>query len=188
MTGQAAVRWRDLAAHGVTPATIARLVKGGQVERLARGLYRWADQEDGEHQSLAEIAKMAPKGIICLASALNWHGLTTQLPQSVWLMIAHKDRPPARPTVRLNIVRASRNALSSGVMQIEVDGVAVRITNPAKTVADCFKYRSRIGLDVAIEALRDGLAFRAFTPDAFLEIATIDRVARVARPYLEAMV
>jgi predicted transcriptional regulator of viral defense system len=188
MRGHAAIRWRDLAKQGVTPATIARLVDSGDVERLARGLYRLVAHESGAYQSLAEIAKMAPNGVICLGSALHWHGLTTQLPQAVWLMIAHKARPPTRPVVRLNVVRASGDALTFGVEQFDVDGVKVAITNPAKTVADCFKYRSRIGFDVAIEALREGLSTRAFTPDTFLEMATINRVARVVRPYLEAMV
>jgi predicted transcriptional regulator of viral defense system len=188
LTGRAAVRWRDLATHGVTPATISRLVQNGEVQRIGRGLYCLADQESGAHQSLTEIALTSSKGIICLASALDWHGLTTQLPQAVWLMIAHKDRPPANPPARLNVVRASGDALTAGIMTVQIDGVTVRLTNPAKTVADCFKYRSRVGLDVAIEALRDGLTARAFTPDAFMEMAAIDRVARVARPYLEAMV
>jgi predicted transcriptional regulator of viral defense system len=188
LQGRAAVRWRDLAAAGVTPATIGRLVKNGEVDRISRGLYRLASQESGAHQSLAELAQRAPKGIICLASALHWHGLTTQLPQAVWLMIAHKDRPPANLPVRLHVVRASGEALTAGIMSVQIDGVTVRLTNPAKTVADCFKYRSSVGLDVAIEALRDGLSARAFTPDAFMAMAAIDRVARVARPYLEAIV
>lgn len=183
----AVIRWRDFAALGVTPATVARMVEDGELERLGRGLYRRADHEGSEHQSLIEAAKVAPKSVICLLSALQFHGLTTQLPHAVWLLIGGKDRAPKAVTQRLQIVRASGPALTAGVKRMRIDGVAVAITTPAKTVADCFKYRSRVGLDVAIEALREGLKRKAFTGDEFLAMAAVDRVARVARPYLEAL-
>ncbi len=183
----AVIRWRDFAAAGVTPATIARMVEDGELERLGRGLYRRANHEGSEHQSLMEVAKSAPKGVICLLSALRFHGLTTELPHAVWLLIGGKDRAPKAVTQRLHIVRASGRALTAGVKRTRIDGVAIAITTPAKTVADCFKYRSRVGLDVAIEALREGLRRKAFTGDEFLAMAAVDRVARVSRPYLEAL-
>lgn len=183
----AVARWRDFAAAGVTPATIARLIDQGELERVGRGLYRRAQKEETEHQSLIETSKAAPQGVICLLSALRFHGLTTQLPHAVWLMIDHKARAPKSAAQRLNIIRASGPSMSAGITQHRLDGVVVPITTPAKTVADCFKYRSRIGADVAIEALKEGLKKRAFTPDEFLAMARIDRIDRVARSYLEAM-
>lgn len=185
---QAITRWRDFAAAGVTPATIARMIDDGELERLGRGLYRRPDFDASENQSLIEAAKAAPRATICLLSALRFHDLTTQLPHAVWLMIGRKDRPPRSASQRLQIVRASGTALTEGVAHVRRDGVELALTTPAKTVADCFKYRNRIGLDVAIEALRDGLRRKAFTVDEFMRMADADRVARVARPYLEALV
>jgi predicted transcriptional regulator of viral defense system len=186
-TRKGAIRWRDFAAAGVTPATIARLVDRGELERLGRGLYRRANHERSEHQSLIEAAAAAPNAVVCLLSALRFHGLTTELPHAVWLLIGGRDRAPKAHGRRLRIVRATGPALTKGVKKTTIDGVAVAVTTPAKTVADCFKYRNRVGLDVAIEALREGLKTRAFTADEFLGIAAADRVARVVRPYLEAL-
>lgn len=184
----AVARWRDFAVAGVTAVTIARLVDGGELERIGRGLYRRAQKEETEHQSLIETSKAAPHGVICLLSALRFHGLTTQLPHAVWLMIDHKARAPKSAAQRLTIIRASGPSMSVGVTQHRLAGVAVPITTPAKAVADCFKYRGRVGVDVAIEALREGLKRRVFTVNKFLAMAAIDRVALVARPYLEALV
>lgn len=185
---QAVTRWRDFAAAGVTSATIARMVDDGELERIGRGLYRRPDYAATENQSLIEAAKAAPKAVLCLLSALRFHDLTTQLPHTVWLMIGRKDRSPRTQSQRLQIVRASGPALTEGILRIRQDGVDLKITSPAKTVADCFKFRDRVGLDVAIEALRDGLRRRAFTVDEFMRMAQADRVARIARPYLEALV
>lgn len=181
------IRWRDFAAAGVTSATLARMVDDGEIERVGRGLYRLVDFTASENQSLIEAAKAAPRAAVCLLSALRVHDLTTQLPHAVWLMIGRKDRAPTSAS-RLQIVRASGAALTEGIMQVLQDGVEIKLTTPAKTVADCFKYRNRVGLDVAIEALRDGLQRKAFTVDDFMRMAEADRVARIARPYLEALV
>jgi len=182
-----AVRWRDLAEKGVTPATVARLVEEGALARIRRGLYQAVDVDFSENQSLVEAAAATPHGVIALISALRLHGLTTQSPHVVWMMIDNKARAPHAPPVRLRLVRAGGDALTAGVETKRIDGVRVRVTSPAKTVADCFKYRRHVGLDVAMEALRDGLKRRAFTGDQFLAMAKIDRVAVVARPYLEAL-
>lgn len=180
-------RWRDFAGEGVPPSTIARLVKDGALTKIGRGLYQAADADFSEHQSLAEAQAAVPHGVIGLLSALRFYGLTTQNPQFVWMLIGVKARVPASPPVRIKFVRASGAALGDGVEECVVDGVKVKVTDAAKTVADCFKYRRHVGLDVAIEALRDGLTRRVFTPDAFLAAARIDRVEAFARPYLEAL-
>jgi predicted transcriptional regulator of viral defense system len=183
-----AVRWRDFAAKGVPPSTIARLVEEGALAKIGRGLYQIPDAEFSEHQSLLEATAAAPHAIIALLSALRLHGLTTQNPQVVWMLIDGKARAPSSPPVRIKVMRASGRGLSAGVETRAVDGARLRVTNAAKTVADCFKYRRHVGIDVAIEALRDGLKRRAFTPDAFLAMARVDRVERFARPYLEALI
>lgn len=182
------VRWRDFAAAGVAPASIARLLESGDLERVGRGLYRRPGFDASQHQSLIEASISAPRGVICLASALRFHELTTQLPREVWILIDQKARAPKSASQRLKIIRAGGRALKAGVERHRLDGVSVPITSPAKTVADCFKYRSRIGVDVAIEALREGLKKRVIKPDDFLAMARIDRVDRVARSYLEALI
>lgn len=182
-----AVRWRDFAAKDIPPSTIARLVEDGALSKIGRGLYQHPSAEFSAHQSLIEAVTAIPHGVVALLSALRLHGLTTQNPQAVWLMIDGKARAPAAAPVRLKLVRASGKALTTGVATRVEDGVRLRVTNPAKTVADCFKYRRHVGVDVAIEALKDGLARKAFTPDGFLDMARIDRIERFARPYLEAL-
>jgi predicted transcriptional regulator of viral defense system len=181
-------RARDLRAAGIPLVYLKRLCDEGLLTQLGRGLYQIPDQV-GSHveHNLAEVARLVPKGIICLISALRYHKLTTQLPHAVWLTIAQKARAPKSKAPPLEIVRASDPALTAGVEQIEIEGVAVSIYNPAKTVADCFKFRRRVGTDVAIEALRDGLRQRKFTPSELMEYAAIDRVANVIRPYVEAI-
>jgi predicted transcriptional regulator of viral defense system len=183
----ALLRREDLARQRVRGAVLNRQLDAGLIERVGRGLYRRAGCEPGAHASLAEASRLAPRATVCLLSALAWHGLTTQLPAAVWLQFGHKDRIPTGLHGPVEIVRATGPARTEGVMQVMIDGVPVPITTPAKTVADCFKHRARIGLDVAIEALRDGLASRAFTPDQFLAMADACRVAKLVRPYLEAL-
>ena len=166
---------------------LTRQLAAGTIKRVGRGLYRLAASEPGAHAGLAEASRLAPRATVCLLSALAWHGLTTQLPAAIWLQFGHKDRIPTGFTGPVEIVRATGPARKMGASLVTIDGVSVPMTTPAKTVADCFKHRARIGLDVAIEALREGLSTRAFTPDGFLEAAEACRVARLARPYLEAL-
>lgn len=185
------VRPRDLAAAGIPRSYLTRLVDRGLMVRSSRGVYRRADAEVTELNALAEVAMRAPDAAICLLSALAVHELTTQLPHAVWLMIGHKARVPAIEWPRIEVVRASGDALSHGVEVRRIEGVDVRVTSAAKTVADCFRYRRRVGLDVAIEALRDYLKpprrSRARTVDALVAAARADRVQRVMQPYLEAL-
>lgn len=184
---QPLLRARDLAARGLPTVVLSRLVSAGKLERVARGVYSLPRRALSEHRSLAEAALRVPRGVVCLLSALRVHGIGTQAPFEVWMAI-----PPHTPTPRLDqpalrVVRMSGAALTEGVEPVEVDGVQVPVFNPAKTVADCFKYRNKIGLDVALEALRDGWSQRKLTMDALWHYATVDRVANVMRPYLESV-
>jgi len=183
------LRPRDLEAQGIDGRYLSRLHERGQIERVGRGLY--APIEPGtitEHHSLAEGLKWVPSGVVCLLSALQFHELTTQNPHEVWLAIDRKARLPKTSGVMIRIVRFSGNALQYGVEQHELEGVSVPVYSPAKTVADCFKYRNKIGMDVALEALRDCLRQRKATIDQLMEAAEVCRVAKVMRPYLESLV
>ncbi|WP_199902618.1 type IV toxin-antitoxin system AbiEi family antitoxin domain-containing protein [Azospirillum sp. B4] len=180
-------RARDFDAAGVPRATLRRLQDQGLLVRMGRGLYQLANVESSASHSLAEAARAVPHGAICLLSALKFHSLTTQLPHQIWLLIGHKKWAPKNPPVSLRIIRATGEALTEGVEIHVIEQVEVPITNPAKTVADCFKYRSQIGLDVAIEALKDCIRTRRATADDLWRFAAIDRVQNVMRPYMEAI-
>ena len=155
--------------------------------RAGRGLYVPAEAALTENHSLAEAGCRVAGGVICLLSALRFHDLGTQNPPEVWMGIGPKARKPVVDYTRLRIVRFSGASLSSGIETHWIEGIKVRIYGVAKTVADCFKYRNKIGLDVALEALRDGLRKRKFSRTEFLRFAAICRVARVIKPYLQAM-
>lgn len=180
-------RSRDFEAAGVPRIYLQRLRDEGLLTQPGRGLYALAGSDFSAHHSLAEAAKTVPTGVIGLLSALQFHELTTQLPSQVWMLLPSKAWAPRRSPVTLKILRASGEALKAGVEQQLVDRVVVPITSPAKTVADCFKYRGKIGLDIAIEALRDCLTKKRATRDEIWRYAAIDRVQNVIRPYLEAL-
>jgi predicted transcriptional regulator of viral defense system len=181
------LRPRDLAVLGLDPNYLARLERAGHLERVGRGLYVSPEAAVHEHHTLAEVSKRAPHGVVCLLSALRFHEIGTQNPYQVWLAIDQDARPPKEPGVPLRIVRFSGEALRSGVETHVIEGVIVRVYSPAKTVADCFKYRNKIGLDVALEALREVRQERRATIDEIWHYAQIDRVANVMRPYLEVL-
>jgi predicted transcriptional regulator of viral defense system len=181
------IRARDLDRAGIPRAYLRRLTDRGMLERVDRGLYRAADAPASELQSLAEVASRVPHAIICLLSALQVHGLTTEVPHAVWVMIERHARKPNMGYPKLEVVRASGRAHTHGVQTRAVDGVRVRITTPAKTVADCFRYRHRVGLDVAIEALRDYLRKHRGGMNALVDAARADRVSSLMRPYIEAL-
>jgi predicted transcriptional regulator of viral defense system len=172
------VRPRDLEAAGISRMWLTRLTRGGHVVRVGRGLYEVKD---------AEVAKLAPNGVICLLSALNFHELTTQIPFEVWLAIDRKAHPPRGLRFEVRLMRFSGAALTEGVDEHVVDGVPVRITSPARTVVDCFRYRNKVGLDVALEALRDCYRLRVATVDDLWRCAGRLRAANVMRPYLESL-
>jgi predicted transcriptional regulator of viral defense system len=181
------VRARDLEALGVPRVALQRAVARGQVIRRARGIYVKPDHAVTRHTDIAAVGARTPKAVVCLVSALEYHGLTTQVPHAVWIMIQKSSHRPTINAPAVRIVRASGPALTAGVEKHKIEGVVVQMTTPAKTVADCFRYRDTVGTDVAVEALRDCLRKRKATPSDIFEMAKVDRVARVMRPYLEAL-
>lgn len=181
------VRARDLDQAGIPRAYLRRLCDRGLLEKLDRGLYRLADAPVTELSSLAEVSKRVPHAVICLLSALQAHGMTTELPHAVWVLIDRRARLPKVAVPRLEIVRASGAAREHGIETRVIDGVDVRLTTPAKTVADCFRFRRHVGLEVALAALRDYLGKRKGSVDALVEAAQADRIYAFMRPYLEAL-
>jgi len=181
------IRPRDLAPLGIPRVSLTRAVRRGQLERVGRGLYGLPGREVSAQGVLAEVALRVPKGVVCLLSALRFHGLTTQAPFEVWLAIENKAIRPKLDYPPLRIVRFSGAALTEGVEEHIVDGVTVRVTGVAKTVADCFKYRNKIGLDVALEALREAWHEKRMTSDDIWHYGKVCRVANVMRPYLESL-
>lgn len=183
----AILRPRDLVAIGVPREYLSRLCDEGLLEHPSRGIYVLANAKPTEHQSLIEACKRIPQGVVCLLSALQYHGLTTQIPHEVWLAIGSKAWQPTIDYPSLRITRYSSATLHFGVEEHRKGGAIVRVFAPGKTVADCFKFRNKVGLDVALEALRDCLATRKTTHDELWKAAKICRVSNVMRPYLESL-
>lgn len=181
------LRVKDLHEAGIHPEYLRRLCEKGALIRVARGLYMPADAQPAANVSLAQAARRVPRGVICLLSALRFHDIGTANPFEVWMALDQGVRHPQVEYPPLRIVRFSGSALKEGVERYRIEGVRVTIYNPAKTVADCFKYRNKIGLDVAIEALRDCLRSRKCTRDHLWQYAKVCRVTAVMRPYLEAV-
>lgn len=182
-------RGADFDQAGVPRVYLKRLTEQGVLQQVGRGLYRLSNAPSDAASSLAEAARIQPKGVIGLLSALQFHELTTQTPHAVWMLLGPKDWAPTNPGVQIKVLRASGASLHEGAEIHLIDGVPVPITSPAKTVADCFKYRNKIGVDVAIEALQDLFRRSARRPpiDDLWRYATVDRVQTVIRPYLEAL-
>lgn len=186
-TREKLISFAQAEATGATRTTLSRLVKDGALQRVARGLYAIADADLDARNSLAVVQRRIPQGVICLISALEIHGLTTQIPNEVWVMVPHKGWRSNLDYPAVQLVYASEAALTHGTSAHEIDGQSVSVTTPAKTVADCFKYRSKIGLDVAIAALRDFLRQRGRNMDELWQAAEVDRVTSIMRPYAEAL-
>ncbi|MGE3163739.1 MAG: type IV toxin-antitoxin system AbiEi family antitoxin domain-containing protein [Planctomycetota bacterium] len=182
------VTTRQIVAVGVHRQVLTRLVETGQLVRISRGVYALPEHPVTESHGLALVAASVPDGVVCLISALAYHGIGTQLPHEVWIAL---DRRAHRPTLEyppLRVVRFTGEALTEGVEEHPIEGRSVRIYCAAKTIADSFKYRNKIGIEVALEALREGWKARAFTMDQIERYAAICRVERVMKPYLEALV
>ena len=184
---QGLIRPRDLDALALPRIALTRLVLQGRLERVGRGLYASPGRLTSEYGSMAEVARKHPRAIVCLLSALRVHGLTTQSPFELWLAIPNKSRAPRIDYPPLRVVRFSGVCLTDGIEEHRIDGTAVRVTSVARTVADCFKFRNKIGLDVALEALRETWAARRVTMDELWCYAVQCRVANVMRPYMESL-
>lgn len=181
------VRLRDITSCGLHPEHLRRLVDKGQLTRLGRGVYAPVDFEPTENHGLAQVAIRVPESVVCLLSALQFHGLTTQMPRKVWIALPSTSRTPQLDWPEVQVHRFSGSSFSEGWIEHMLEGVPVKIYEPAKTVADCFKFRNVVGLDVAIEALRDCLRDNRVTVDELVHFGKICRVDRVMWPYLEAL-
>jgi predicted transcriptional regulator of viral defense system len=181
------LRAADLEAHGIPRSEIYRLVRKGLVERQARGIYSASKHPVTAEHTLAQVAKQVPGGVFCLLTALRFHELTTQAPAEVWLALPEKARKPKLAHPRLRVTRFSGPALTEGIETLRVEGVEVRVYSAAKTVADCFKYRNKVGIDLAVEALRDFSHRHRGGATELARYARICRVSRVMQPYLDAI-
>ncbi|MCC6446018.1 MAG: type IV toxin-antitoxin system AbiEi family antitoxin domain-containing protein [Armatimonadetes bacterium] len=182
------VRACDLTAVGLSPTHLQRLYEQGLLLRSGRGIYLPADAELDENDTLTEVALRVPAGVLCLLTALQFHRLTTQLPHQVWVALPPRAHTPRLDYPPLRVVRLSGEALTAGIEEHASGKGTLRLYGPAKTVADCFKFRHKIGLDVALEALQDGWRKQRFTMDALWHYARVCRVANVMRPYVESLV
>jgi len=186
--GAGVVSTAEIRSRGIHHEYLRQLSAKGKLVRVGRGLYSLPKANVTAHHGLVLAAKAVPNGVICLFSALRFYEIGTQLPHEVWIAL---DRRAARPRVenpKMQIVRFSGKALTEGIEEHFVEGVRIKIYSPGKTVADCFKYRNKIGLDVALEALRHVLRERRCTPDELWQYAKVCRVTRIMRPYMEALV
>jgi predicted transcriptional regulator of viral defense system len=184
---RATIGARDVTRAGIHSQQLTRLVAEGALERIARGRYRFAERTITEHVGLALAAAAVPRGVVCLLSALSYHGIGSQLPPDVWLAVERGTRAPAVGFPPLRIVRFSGAAFTAGIENHLIEGHTVRVYSVVKTLADLFKYRSRVGLEVALEALREGWHDRRFTIQELNSMARACRVERVIRPYVEGM-
>lgn len=184
---QSVIRTRDFAALGVSRGDLGRLVMAGRLNHLSRGLYTLPGQEPASFQSYAEVAARAPRSIICLLSALRFHEIGTQAPFEVWIVLPAGTHSPRLTNPKLRIIRVGKTAFLEGCETHQIANVPVRIYSPACTIASCFKFRNKVGLDVALEALKDAWHQKKVTMDALWHYAKINRVANVMRPYLEAL-
>lgn len=181
------LRSKDLVERKLPREYLSRMARAGLLQKVGRGLYRLPQAETSSFHSLAEVGAAVPKGILCLLSALRYHDLTTQLPPDVWVAVSGPVWRPTKTPFPVRYVHMSGASFLKGVESHVVDKVKIRVFSPAKTVADCFKYRNKIGLDVALEALRDYLRKHRGGADELWRFAKICRVTRIIRPYLETM-
>ena len=181
------VRPRDIEAIGLPREYLVRLHRKGNLNRPSRGIYTLPDANVTERHSYAEVAKRVPEGAICLLSALAFHEMTTQNPASVWIARRKGARTPALASPSLRVVRLSGPSLTGGIENHKIEGVTIRVYSAAKTVADCFKFRHKIGLDVAIEALKDCVRQKKASVNEIYRYAKVCRVSNVIRPYMEAL-
>ncbi|OGB29193.1 MAG: hypothetical protein A3F78_01035 [Burkholderiales bacterium RIFCSPLOWO2_12_FULL_61_40] len=181
------LRASQLQDLGIARVVLSRLTASGQLERVGRGVYRLPDTQGTEHESLATVAVKVPQAVFCLLTALQIHELTTQLPRQVWIAMPQGSHVPKMDYPPVKMVQFSGEAYAQGIEVVHADQVALRVYGVAKTVADCFKHRNKVGLDVAMEALKEALAANKASANELWRFAKICRVANVMRPYLEAL-
>jgi predicted transcriptional regulator of viral defense system len=177
----------DLEAAGYTRFQIPALLRRGEIARMSRGLYYWTQASLSSHSTIASVAKLVPNGIICLLTALRFHEIGTQNPGSVWVALPSNYHTPKLSDISLSAVHFGGIFRKVGVTSVEIDGVSVKITNPVRTVVDCFRFRNKIGLDVAIEALEEGVRKKLFTSDELVKISQRCRIYAAMKPYMEAI-
>ncbi|MDE0028098.1 MAG: type IV toxin-antitoxin system AbiEi family antitoxin domain-containing protein [Deltaproteobacteria bacterium] len=180
-------RPRDVAPHGISHRGLQSLVSSGTVEKLGKGLYRLSAAEPTELETIAMVAAATPNAIFCLLTALSLHDIGTQSPHEVWIAIDRKAHKPTHFPARVRVMRFSGAMLTYGVVRDVAQGVPYQVTSPARTVVDCFRYRNKLGLDVALEALQDVLRSKSATVDEITRAAEVCRIRTVLRPYLEAI-
>ncbi len=180
-------RLREAVDSGYHPEAVRRLAGQGQLVRVGRGLYAASTAVPTEHHTLAAVSARVPKGTVSLLTALRFHGLGTQNPREVWIAVDRRAGIPKIDFTPVRVVRTSGVALTTGIDEHNIEGVPVRITSPARTVVDCFKFRNKIGIDVAVEALRDYRRLRKGTADELWLQADRLRMTKVMRPYWDAM-
>lgn len=181
------VRASDLTALGYTRFQIPSLIRRGELERLSRGLYYWTDAPISGQITIAAVGRLVPEGIICLLSALRYHEIGTQNPGSVWIAVQAGYRAPKLSGISVSTVHYGGIFREVGVEVVEIDGVSVRITSPSRTVIDCFRFRNKIGLDCAIEALEESVRLKKVTAEELTHMAKKCRIFSIMRPYMEAI-
>ena len=187
LTQRALLRPKDAVSGGYSRMYLAQLAKRGELRKIGRGLYASPLRKETEESGLAEIATKHPRSVVCLLSALSLHGLTTQAPHEVWLAVGSKERAPKMDYPPIRVVRFGGDTLTEGSEVKVIEGIPVQITNVPKTIADCFKFRNKIGLDVALEALKEAWRDKRVRMDDLWHYAQLCRVQNVMRPYLESL-
>ncbi len=187
LKSQPLLRTQEITNHGVDRKTIQRMVEKGELIRISRGFYADPNHLPGIHYSIAEAQKTVKHGVICLLSALSFHQIGTQNPSQIWMAIPRSTRLPSPGSVPIKLVTFSGRAFEEGILEEIVDGIKIRIYDIPKTIADCFKFRNKVGLDVAIEALKDVIQNKRSSVDDILYYAEIRRVRNVITPYLESI-
>lgn len=188
MSQQSLVRPKDLVSAGLPKDYLYQLATEGVVEKIGRGLYRLPDSDSSEWSSWVEAQRRVPKGVFCLMSALVFHRFTSQNPYELWIAIPNKAWRPAIDYPPVRYITMSGAALDEGIERHNVEGIELQVYNAAKTVADCFKFRRHVGLDVAIESLKEGWREKKFSMDELMHYAEVCRVAKVIQPYAESIV
>ncbi|MBF0244829.1 MAG: AbiEi antitoxin N-terminal domain-containing protein [Planctomycetes bacterium] len=182
------VRSCELERLGASRTLVSRMVSEGLLERVGTGMYSFPGREISEHENLIEVSLRAPKAVFCLLTALSIHEVTTQMPHEIWLGLEYGDKKPRFAYPPSRAVKFSSSSFLYGVEKRTLSGMEVRVYSLAKTIADCFKFRNKIGLEVATEALKESWQKRLVTVDALTEAAEVNRVRNVMRPYVEAVI